>query len=131
MTEKKVCIIGLGYVGLPLAVEFGKFIETVGFDINKKRLEELKNVLDQSLNLRKSLLKNGAQNLKIWFCRVRKMKAVYHTMNLFNLEVNQKCLIAECWAPVSELTRIKLALDKGTVKNFKLELSFKVLNKLL
>ena len=83
------------------------------------RLEELKNVLDQSLNLRKSLLKNGAQNLKIWFCRVRKMKAVYHTMNLFNLEVNQKCLIAECWAPVSELTRIKLALDKGTVNKRK------------
>ncbi len=79
------------------------------------RLEELKTVLDQSLNLRKTLLKNSAQNLKTWFCRVRKMKAIYHTMNLFNLEVNQKCLIAECWAPVNELTRIKLALDKGTV----------------
>ena len=79
------------------------------------RLEELKTVLDQSLNLRKSLLTNAAQNLKSWFCRVRKMKAIYHTMNMFNLEVNQKCLIAECWAPVNELTRIKLALDKGTV----------------
>jgi len=78
------------------------------------RLEELRTVLDQSLNLRKTLLKNSAQNLKTWFCRVRKMKAIYHTMNLFNLEVNQKCLIAECWAPVNELTRIKLALDKGT-----------------
>jgi len=78
------------------------------------RIEELKTVLDQSLNLRKSLLKNAAQNLKTWFCKVRKMKSVYHTMNLFNLEVNQKCLIAECWAPISELTRIKLALDKGT-----------------
>ena len=80
------------------------------------RLEELKTVLDQSLHLRRSLLTNAAQNLKSWFCRVRKMKAIYHTMNMFNLEVNQKCLIAECWAPVNELTRIKLALDKGTVK---------------
>lgn len=78
------------------------------------RLEELKTVLDQSLHLRRSLLTNAAQNLKSWFCRVRKMKAIYHTMNMFNLEVNQKCLIAECWAPVNELTRIKLALDKGT-----------------
>lgn len=78
------------------------------------RLDELKTVLDQSLGLRVSLLKNAAQNLKMWFCRVRKMKAIYHTMNFFNLEVNQKCLIAECWAPVNELTRIKLALDKGT-----------------
>ena len=79
------------------------------------RLEELKTVLDQSINLRKSLLINSAQNLKTWFCRVRKMKAVYHILNLFNLEINQKCFIAECWAPVNELTRIKLALDKGTV----------------
>ncbi len=79
------------------------------------RLEELKTVLDQSLSLRKSLLKNAAANLKTWFCRVRKMKAIYHTMNLFNLEINQKCLIAECWAPVKDLGRIRGALDKGTV----------------
>jgi V-type H+-transporting ATPase subunit a len=84
------------------------------------RLEELKTVLDQSLNLRKTLLKNAAQNVKTWTRKVKKMKAIYHTMNMFNLEVNQKCLIAECWAPVSELTRIKLALDKGTVRKFNL-----------
>jgi vacuolar-type H+-ATPase subunit I/STV1 len=79
------------------------------------RLEDLRTVLDQSLSLRKSLLRNAAVNLRTWYCRVRKMKAIYHTMNLFNLEVNQKCLIAECWAPVNELQRIKFALDKGTV----------------
>lgn len=37
----KVGIIGLGYVGLPLAVEFGKVMETVGFDIDKRRIDEL------------------------------------------------------------------------------------------
>ena len=37
----KVGIIGLGYVGLPLAVEFGKVMETVGFDIDKQRINEL------------------------------------------------------------------------------------------
>ena len=37
----KIGIVGLGYVGLPLAVEFGKVIETVGFDIDKKRIQEL------------------------------------------------------------------------------------------
>ena len=36
-----VGIIGLGYVGLPLAVEFGKVMKTVGFDIDKKRIAEL------------------------------------------------------------------------------------------
>lgn len=38
---EKVGVIGLGYVGLPLAVEFGKIIYTVGFDIDKKRIQEL------------------------------------------------------------------------------------------
>ena len=39
---KKIAIIGLGYVGLPLAVEFGKIRDVVGFDINKSRVEQLK-----------------------------------------------------------------------------------------
>jgi UDP-N-acetyl-D-galactosamine dehydrogenase len=38
----KICILGLGYVGLPLAVEFGKKYNTVGFDVNKKRILSLK-----------------------------------------------------------------------------------------
>ena len=38
----KICVIGLGYVGLPLAVEFGKKFDTIGFDIKEPRLEELR-----------------------------------------------------------------------------------------
>ena len=37
----KIGIIGLGYVGLPLATEFGKKFPTIGFDINQKRIDEL------------------------------------------------------------------------------------------
>ncbi len=44
----RIGIIGLGYVGLPLAVEFGKVIEVVGFDINKERIEELKKGYDRT-----------------------------------------------------------------------------------
>lgn len=47
--EKKIAVIGLGYVGLPLAVEFGKKYHTLGFDINKQRIEELKNGIDRTL----------------------------------------------------------------------------------
>jgi len=39
--EKKIAVIGLGYVGLPLAVEFGKQRATLGFDINESRISEL------------------------------------------------------------------------------------------
>ena len=43
---KKIAIIGLGYVGLPLAVEFGKIREVVGFDINQTRVEQLNTGVD-------------------------------------------------------------------------------------
>ncbi|WP_027328155.1 Vi polysaccharide biosynthesis UDP-N-acetylglucosamine C-6 dehydrogenase TviB [Marinimicrobium agarilyticum] len=41
-SDPSLCVIGLGYVGLPLAAEFGKQIQTVGFDINPKRISELR-----------------------------------------------------------------------------------------
>jgi UDP-N-acetyl-D-galactosamine dehydrogenase len=44
-------IIGLGYVGLPLAVEFGKVIDTVGFDIHLERIDELKSGFDRTLEV--------------------------------------------------------------------------------
>ncbi len=44
----KIAIIGLGYVGLPLAVEFGKFFDVIGFDINTKRIDELRKGIDQT-----------------------------------------------------------------------------------
>ena len=46
-----ICIIGLGYVGLPLAVEFGKKFKTLGFDLNKIRIEELLQGKDQTLEV--------------------------------------------------------------------------------
>ena len=49
LSGSRIGIIGLGYVGLPLAVEFGKHLHTVGLDINTHRIEELKSGLDRSL----------------------------------------------------------------------------------
>ncbi len=46
---KKIGIIGLGYVGLPLAVEFGKHFDVIGFDINSNRIKELKSGYDRTL----------------------------------------------------------------------------------
>ena len=44
----KIGIIGLGYVGLPLAVEFSKHYDVVGFDINKNRINDLKKGIDKT-----------------------------------------------------------------------------------
>jgi UDP-N-acetyl-D-glucosamine/UDP-N-acetyl-D-galactosamine dehydrogenase len=49
--EKKIAVIGLGYVGLPLAVEFGKKRPTLGFDINESRICELLNGDDRTLEV--------------------------------------------------------------------------------
>ena len=51
ISDKKLAIIGLGYVGLPLAVEFGKKYQTLGFDINQSRISELKNGTDSTLEV--------------------------------------------------------------------------------
>lgn len=77
------------------------------------RLDELYTVLDQSLNLRKSLLFNASKQLNTWNCKVKKMKAIFHTLNMFKSD--QKSMIAEGWIPVSETTRIKEVLDRETV----------------
>lgn len=49
--ESKIAIIGLGYVGLPLAVAFGKHYQTVGFDINPHRIKDLKQGVDHTLEV--------------------------------------------------------------------------------
>lgn len=56
---EKIGIIGLGYVGLPLAVEFGKIIPVVGFDINTDRIAELKNGHDRTLEVDSVELKSS------------------------------------------------------------------------
>ncbi len=57
----KVCVIGLGYVGLPLAVEFGKRYDTVGFDVKENRLTELRNGNDSTLETSAEDLKSAVR----------------------------------------------------------------------
>ena len=57
LADLKIAIIGLGYVGLPLAVEFGKKVPVVGFDINQSRVDELNKGEDSTLEVEGDLLK--------------------------------------------------------------------------
>ncbi len=59
MNESKIAIIGLGYVGLPLAIEFGKLFETVGFDVKQSRIEELLAGKDSTFEVTSEELKNA------------------------------------------------------------------------
>jgi UDP-N-acetyl-D-glucosamine/UDP-N-acetyl-D-galactosamine dehydrogenase len=62
LENTKIAIIGLGYVGLPLAVEFGKKYQVLGFDINEIRVNELKNGYDRTREIEEEGLKSS-QNL--------------------------------------------------------------------
>lgn len=53
-----IAVIGLGYVGLPLAVEFGKTFKTIGFDIDKRRIDELNKGVDETLEVDEEALRN-------------------------------------------------------------------------
>ncbi|MGK3622627.1 Vi polysaccharide biosynthesis UDP-N-acetylglucosamine C-6 dehydrogenase TviB [Acinetobacter pittii] len=61
LEQLKIAIIGLGYVGLPLAVEFGKHKPTLGFDINTHRIQELKSGHDHTLEVTSDELKHVHQ----------------------------------------------------------------------
>ena len=59
LSDLKIAIIGLGYVGLPLAVEFGKKLPVVGFDIHQKRVQQLQTGLDHTLEVSSEELKSA------------------------------------------------------------------------
>jgi len=59
--QVKLCVIGQGYVGLPLAVEFGKLYPTIGFDIKEDRIRELQSGIDSTLECSKEELAESTQ----------------------------------------------------------------------
>ncbi|KDR23260.1 V-type proton ATPase 116 kDa subunit a [Zootermopsis nevadensis] len=79
----------------------------------RTRLEDLNMVLNQTQDHRHRVLVSVAKELQNCMVMVRKMKAIYHTLNMFNLDVTKKCLIAECWVPVRDLAGVRKALAEG------------------
>ena len=62
----KICVIGLGYVGLPLAIEFSKKFEVVGFDLSSKRVNELQNLFDSTGEIEAKTLKDNQENINFY-----------------------------------------------------------------
>ncbi|XP_055525716.1 V-type proton ATPase 116 kDa subunit a 1-like [Wyeomyia smithii] len=80
----------------------------------RTRLEDLNMVLNQTQDHRSRVLSTVAKELPRWRIMVKKMKAIYHTLNLFNMDVTKKCLIGECWVPVLDLPVVQKALSDGS-----------------
>lgn len=79
------------------------------------RLEDLQTVLYHTGTTRRAELLTIGENLARWQDVVRKEKAIYETMNLFNYDVRRKTLVAEGWCPTRDLTIIQMALRHATV----------------
>jgi UDP-N-acetyl-D-glucosamine/UDP-N-acetyl-D-galactosamine dehydrogenase len=61
LEQEKIAVIGLGYVGLPVALSFGKKLPTVGFDIRQRRVDELKRGHDETMEVTKEQLANATK----------------------------------------------------------------------
>ena len=82
LQDKTIAIIGLGYVGLPLAVEFGKQRDTLGFDINPARIAELQSGKDHTLE-----------------CSPEELQAATHLRYSANLPVQYAAIVLAVGAP--------------------------------
>lgn len=101
MKNIKIAILGLGYVGLPLAIEFGKVFKTIGFDINESRIKELLAGEDSTLEVTSQELKESKmlsytkdprdiQNCNIFIITVPTPIDEFKKPNLFPLESASK-----------------------------------------
>ncbi|XP_026322530.1 V-type proton ATPase 116 kDa subunit a-like [Hyposmocoma kahamanoa] len=77
------------------------------------RIKDLEMVLEQTEHHRRLVLANIAKDFSTWMMAVRKEKAIYHTLNMFSMDIVKKCLIAECWVPKEDITIVQKALDNG------------------
>ncbi|XP_072939413.1 V-type proton ATPase 116 kDa subunit a 1-like [Epargyreus clarus] len=79
----------------------------------ESRIKDLEMVLEQTEQHRRLFLNNIATDISTWMVAVRKEKAIYHTLNMFSMDIVKKCLIAECWVPRRDLHILQKALDDG------------------
>ncbi|CAO3649431.1 unnamed protein product [Cunninghamella blakesleeana] len=78
------------------------------------RIEDLNNVLSNINQARRAELVLISENLNAWTTIVRKEKAIYDTMNLFNYDSSRKCLIAEGWCPTYDMPLVQQSLKNAT-----------------
>ena len=73
-------------------------------------------VLHRTEDYLRQVLQKSSESAFSWVVQVKKMKAIYHILNLCSFDVTNKCLIAEVWCPVSDLANLRGALEEGSVR---------------
>uniref|UniRef100_A0A8C4FC72 V-type proton ATPase subunit a n=1 Tax=Dicentrarchus labrax TaxID=13489 RepID=A0A8C4FC72_DICLA len=86
-------------------------------DSLRTRIQDLNNVLHRTEDYLRQVLQKASESAFTWVVQVKKMKAIYHILNLCSFDVTNKCLIAEVWCPVSDLANLRGALEEGSVSD--------------
>ncbi|XP_064163497.1 V-type proton ATPase 116 kDa subunit a 2-like isoform X2 [Anguilla rostrata] len=74
-------------------------------------------VLHRTEEYLRQVLDKASESVCTWVIQVKKMKAIYHILNLCSFDVTNKCLIAEVWCPVNDLAALRGALEQGSRKS--------------
>ncbi|XP_063051670.1 V-type proton ATPase 116 kDa subunit a [Engraulis encrasicolus] len=83
----------------------------------KMRIQDLHTVLHRTEDYLRQVLNKASESVYTWVIQVKKMKAIYHILNLCSFDITNKCLIAEVWCPLNELSTIRRALEEGSRKS--------------
>uniref|UniRef100_A0A8U7P9G9 V-type proton ATPase subunit a n=1 Tax=Corvus moneduloides TaxID=1196302 RepID=A0A8U7P9G9_CORMO len=78
------------------------------------RIQDLETVLNKTEEYLRQVLYKASESIYTWVIQVKKMKAIYHVLNLCSFDVTNKCLIAEVWCPVADLQNLRHALEEGS-----------------
>ncbi|XP_053327949.1 V-type proton ATPase 116 kDa subunit a 2 [Spea bombifrons] len=81
------------------------------------RIQDLHTVISQTEDYLKQVLFKASESVYKWVVQVKKMKAIYHVLNLCSFDVTNKCLIAEVWCPVADLQNLRRGLEEGSRKS--------------
>uniref|UniRef100_A0A672QZU5 V-type proton ATPase subunit a n=1 Tax=Sinocyclocheilus grahami TaxID=75366 RepID=A0A672QZU5_SINGR len=82
------------------------------------RIQDLHTVLHRTEDYLRQVLIKASESVYIWVIQVKKMKAIYHILNLCSFDVTNKCLIAEVWCPVNDLPALRRRKSGATVPSF-------------
>uniref|UniRef100_A0A8C1QPA3 V-type proton ATPase subunit a n=1 Tax=Cyprinus carpio TaxID=7962 RepID=A0A8C1QPA3_CYPCA len=80
----------------------------------RTRIQDLHTVLHRTEDYLRQVLIKASESVFVWVIQVKKMKAIYHILNLCSFDVTNKCLIAEVWCPVNDLPALRRALEDGS-----------------
>uniref|UniRef100_A0A1I7T9E3 V-type proton ATPase subunit a n=1 Tax=Caenorhabditis tropicalis TaxID=1561998 RepID=A0A1I7T9E3_9PELO len=81
----------------------------------KLQANDMKAVIEKTLDYRAKCIHTAAGSLRKWGIMLLKLKSIFHTLNMFSVDVTQKCLIAECWVPEADIVQVKNSLHMGTI----------------